>query len=135
MRRRWLFAAVPFAILCSGGLFVATQGAVDTFGSRYSAGSGRPASAPDWTTPCWRRPPRSDRQLLERCARVKGRVVWVQSDGPNDVHLAVVASWRIVTVRVPRRADPPGALDGVTAIGPLVRDRTGLEEVDAVMIE
>jgi hypothetical protein len=135
VRRRLIFAVPPLVLVVGGALFLGTQGAVDTFGSGYPPTAGRPASAPDWTGPCWRRPPRSDRRLLERCARVQGRVVWVQSDGPRDVHLAVLARWRVITVRVPAWADAPGALDGVTAVGPLVRDRTGLEEVDAVAIE
>ena len=135
MRRWGVFAAVFLVVLLAGGSLVAADGGVETFGTPSSAAGWSPASAPAWTAPCWERKPRADRRLLERCARVRGRVIWVQSDGPDDVHVAVLAHWRVISVRIPKDQDNPGALEGVTAVGALVRDRTGVDELDAVVVE
>jgi hypothetical protein len=88
---------------------------------------------------CLSRAPRHDRKLLERCTRLRGRIVWIrhvqEPDGGADVHFLVLAHFHLYIVKV----HPPYPRDlsrgrPVTAIGPLVEphpSRLGIDEVEA----
>lgn len=87
-----------------------------------------------WTAPCLAGPPRTDRELLARCARVKGRVLWVTRKGglPNlEVHILLTVDFGLVIVKLtnPEPAAVPGVASRLTAVGPMVRSRNGLREV------
>jgi hypothetical protein len=120
------------------GTAVASQGRFDTY-SPARSGSMTDGPSPAWATPCLRRPPPSKRIIHERCARIKGRVIWVHSDkreGRRQVHLAVLSRFRVVQAELP--LDPreePSILSGVTAVGPLTETRDGGEEIVAVRVE
>jgi hypothetical protein len=89
-----------------------------------------PARGADAARVCARHAPRSDRVLLARCARIRGRVLWT-SDHGGDVHAAVVARWHLFVVKLPDGGRPPARLAHVVVTGPLVRARNGLREVEA----
>ena len=92
------------------------------------------AAAPNWAKPCGSNPPRADRRLLERCVRVKGRVLWIRREGPNPrdkAHVLIASGARLVLARYQPvgRHGLPGIGSFVTIVGPLVRSRTALDEV------
>jgi len=104
-----------------------SQGRLETY-------EGLRSSAPEWRAPCWRATPRHDRDLLARCARVEGRLVWARKDASGglsrELHLAVLAHYRLYVLklegpheRLPRLGSTVGA------IGPLVRASNGMDEV------
>jgi hypothetical protein len=129
-RRLWQVAAALLAGLLLFGLAVAVPGTVDRFDGALHA------TAPAWTAPCASITPRHDRVLLSRCARVEGRVLYVSREGqPPDTHLAVVARLHLVLVKLrPGDGVPPlGAK--ISVIGPLVRARNGLRELQAAALE
>ena len=83
-----------------------------------------------WAAACEGRVPRADRILLQPCVRVRGRVVAVRHTG-NETHLAVVAGFHLLLVKLPKSLPRPGLGRSIAAVGALVRSRTGLREVDA----
>lgn len=102
--------------------------------------SGARASAPGWTEPCWKASPRSDRRLLARCARLTGRVLWVrrQGYGPSSkAELLLGSHFGVVLAKVApyTRDNVPGVGRYVTIVGPLVRSRMGLREVQLFALE
>lgn len=135
-RRHKLWGVALALVLSAAGAAIgaASQGRLETFGASRDPTAGLDG-APGWAAPCRRRPPRHDRELLARCARLAGRVVWVKSDEDHDVHLAVMADWRIVVVKVPPTLGAPGPLSKVEAVGALVRSRIGQREIDAVEVQ
>jgi hypothetical protein len=88
------------------------------------------AGAASWSRPCASRPARPDRLLLARCARVSGHVVWTRR-GAHETHLAVLADFHLLVVKLLPDVAAPGRGSSLTAIGPLVRARNGLREVQA----
>ncbi|HYH87635.1 MAG TPA: hypothetical protein VEX67_00295 [Solirubrobacteraceae bacterium] len=113
--------AVVAAILVPGGRDVQPAGA--------SA-----AARPAWTKACWSSPPRNDRRLLERCVRVTGRVLWIRREGPDPedkAHVMMASGLRLVLARYEQAGIHrlPGIGHSATIIGPLVRSRSGLDEV------
>ena len=102
--------------------------------------SGSRASAPGWTAPCWTARPRTDRVLLARCARLTGRVLWVrrQGYGPySKAELLLGSHFGVVLAKVApyTRDNVPGVGRYVTIVGPLVKSRMGLREVQLFAVE
>ena len=88
------------------------------------------AGAAPWSRPCASRAPRPDRLLLARCARVTGHVVWTRR-AARETHLALVADFHLFVVKLLPGVAAPGRGSSLTAVGPLVRARNGLREVQA----
>jgi hypothetical protein len=122
-RRALTIGAGVVLVLLVAGTVLAAQGSRTT----YDRGDG---AAPDWTRPCFRRPPRTDRPLLHFCARVTGRVLHVRHTHPDTTHVAVLAHFGIVIVRV-ESPDTSGFGSTITAVGPMLRVKYGLHEVQA----
>lgn len=96
--------------------------------------TGPRTGAPTWTAPCWTAQPREDRKLLARCAKLRGRVLWVrrQGLGPRSKAEMVLSShFGLVLSKMVGYTSRkvPGIGQYVTIVGPLVRSRTGLREV------
>jgi hypothetical protein len=83
-----------------------------------------------WTRPCDAHRARADRTRIARCARVRGRVLWVRRR-VGEVHLAVIARLHLFVVKLAPGAAPPGVGSTLTATGPLVRASNGMREVQA----
>jgi hypothetical protein len=130
-------AAVVVVVLVA--LVVGAQGQVDTYGSADSTVRVVSSSAPGWAAPCLRTIPRDDRRLLKRCARVKGRVLWVktrqEAGGRTKVHALVVARFQLFLAKFPPNASGPRMAGSVTVIGPMVRARNGLKEIQVMARE
>lgn len=91
----------------------------------------RAEPAGSWGATCRGRTPRHDRPLLSRCARVSGRVAAIRHDDDDDVHLIVLARLHVFVVKLEQSSAVPRWGSTITAIGPLVRARGGLREVQA----
>lgn len=95
-------------------------------------------AAPAWAGACegaTRRP----HPLEARCARVTGRVLYVQRERADgalvDVHLAVATRWRVLVVKLrPERFATPGLGRRVSFVGPLYRVDHDLLEIDAIAV-
>ena len=124
---RWTGLRIALAVL--GALVVGLAAAVLLLGAggiweRYSARSLESAAqrrgAPAWTRACRLR---SVDPTTKVCARVKGRIVWVEhhdDDGDGDRHLLVAARLGIHVVKVPLNlgvGSVPGRGTLVTAVG------------------
>lgn len=108
-------------------------------GSLQSYSGARP-SAPAWATPCWKAPPRTDRLLLARCARLTGRVLWVRRQGygaESKAELLLGSHFGAVLAKIApyTRDNVPGVGRYVTIVGPLVKSRMGLREVQLFALE
>ena len=95
---------------------------------------GAQSSAPAWTAACWKERPRNDRRLLARCARVRGRVLWVRRQGrgvESKAEMMLSSHFGLVLAKMSpylgRRI--PGIGQYVRIVGPLVKSRAGLKEV------
>jgi hypothetical protein len=125
-RKRWLLAGAAGLVVLAG-LAVAAPGGVD----RYD---GDVAGAPSWTRACWKEEPRRDRRLLARCARVSGRVLWVRKQGfgaSSKAEMVLSSGFGLVLSKMTpydgRRVPAIGHY--VHIVGPLVKSKTGLREV------
>jgi hypothetical protein len=123
-RRKLLAAAVPAVVVL---LAVWAPGGTD----RYD---GQRAGSPGWTSACWERSPRQDRALLSRCARVSGRVLWVRRQGrgaSSKAHVVLASGFGVVLAKMTPYAGRhvPAIGHWVTVVGPLVRSRAGVTEV------
>lgn len=118
-RRLSLVAALVLAF----GLAIGGPGTVATWGSGVNP-AGTP---PSWAQPCLHRAPRGDRILLARCARASGRVLWVRKRR-GELHFALVARFHLFVVK---GESAPAIGDTKLVIGPLVRARNGLREIEA----
>ena len=120
--------ALGVLLLVTVGVAVADQGEV----SVWTGGS---IAAPRWTAPCSRDSPRPDRTLLAGCSRVRGRVLVVRHKGIGqgrvETHLAVLAHFELILVKLKLGTPAPKTGEMITAVGPLVRARIGLREVQA----
>jgi hypothetical protein len=124
-RKKWAVAGA--AAIVGAGLAVAAPGGVD----RYD---GARAGAPAWSKPCWSEDPRRDRALLSRCARVSGRVLWVRKQGRGSrskAEMVLAARFGLVVSKLSpyEGRDVPAIGEYVHIVGPLVKSRTGLREV------
>lgn len=139
-RRRTLavLAAVVIAAL-SVLAFLASEGRFDAYPRRALTSETGRRAAPRWTQPCWR--PAGRRVAYERsCARVGGRVVWVERDDPDgdgDRHLVLVSRFRLRIVKVPgdltaERLPSIGAF--VEAVGLVLTGASGRDEVRAEVL-
>jgi hypothetical protein len=126
-RTRWALVAGAGTVVAVG-LAIAAPGGVD----RYD---GTRAGAPAWSKPCWKTEPRQDRELLARCARVSGRVLWVRRQGfgtKSKAEMVVAARFGLVMSKMAPYAgrDVPGIGTYVHIVGPLVKSKVGLREVE-----
>jgi hypothetical protein len=120
----WRVAAALAGVLLALGALLGAGGKIDTYDSK-----GR---APAWAAPCFRHDPRPDRELLDFCSRVEGRVLVVRHKGPpRETHLALLAGFHVFVVKLPRRVAAPAIGSRIAAVGPLVRASNGLREVQA----
>ena len=118
---------VSAAVLVAALLLVLAPGGTD----RYA---GATSDAPAWTAPCRERAPRTDRVLLARCAKVTGRVVWVRREGlgpASKAHVVLASGFGLVLAKMTPYTGRhvPAIGNYVTIVGPLVRSRSGLTEV------
>jgi hypothetical protein len=124
------------AALLAAMVIFGSRGAIDTAGDDPNAAA-LPAM-PAWAQSCRSREPRHDRELLRTCARVSGRVLAVKRElsrtGPPDVHVALIARFHLFVVKLDAHHRRPRLGSTVTVIGPLVRARNGLREVDALQV-
>ena len=125
-RKRWLFLGAAAAVVALG-VAATAPGGVD----RYD---GDKKGAPAWTASCWKEEPRRDRRLLSRCARVSGRVLWVRRQGfdrNSKAEMVIASGFGVVmskmTPYIGRQVPAVGHF--VHIVGPLVKSRTGLREV------
>ena len=90
---------------------------------------------PHWAEPCRNDKPRHDRQLLADCARSSGFVAWVRDEQTpslnRDVHFALVGRFGVIIVKLddPDVIPVPRLSSRVTVVGPLVRARNGMREI------
>lgn len=95
------------------------------------------ATAPSWTAPCRASDPPRDRTT---CARVAGRVVWIQKhdpDGDGDRHLIVISRLRPHIVKVPLDLPLhrlPRLGSRISATGWIVTGASGHYELDPVLL-
>ena len=125
--------ALIAALLLAVAVAVCSRGSIETVGPDPSAALLR--NLPTWAKPCQDREPRHDRELLESCARVAGRVVAVRAEvlptRPPEVHLAMIADFHLFVVKLAPGLGRPSLGSTVTVVGPLVRASNGLREIDA----
>ena len=109
-RRRLLgISAAVVAVPVAGMTFLALTSDYDYRGLAYFGRPGDPR-ARAWSRPCWRRDPKYRVRYVLPCARVRGRVVYVQRsdpDGDGDAHAVVVAGARPVVVKFRAPAGRP----------------------------
>jgi hypothetical protein len=136
MRRRTkllISVGIVLLALVVAAIVVAAPGGVTYFDRRDESA----AQAPSWAAPCFHRQPRRDRPLLHFCARVRGRVVHVRKENWHgrapEVHFAMIARFHLWIVKLPldEPIEPPGIASTVTVVGPVLRVRFGLPEVQA----
>ena len=131
MRRALKVAAAVVASVAVAAAGLSAPGTKRTYDGPRSA-------APAWADSCFDRAPRPERKLLHRCARVRGRVVYVQRRENDELHVAVVSRWRLLIVKLDQHADPPSVGSMATFVGPLVRTHyrfVPLDEVEAFSFE
>ena len=130
-------AVLATALLClvllacaQGSLTIITQ--APTARARILAGR----DPLPWLPWCTRGRPRVDRTRLAFCARVAGLVIAsTHGPGPGEAHLAVLADFHLVIVRLPEGWATPPLGSRVVAIGPLFRARDGQREVQAFRVQ
>jgi hypothetical protein len=120
-------AAGALACLLAAALIAAVPGSIEVADGPLAE---RAADDPEWTLPCHGGMPRPDRELLNPCARVRGRIVLVQHE-PGEIHLAVLARLHLFVVKLAPAIRAPSLGSMVTVTGPLVRARNGFREVQA----
>lgn len=126
-RKRVAILAGVLLVVVGAGLAVVAPGGV----KRYD---GRKAGAPGWTAPCWERAPRRDRRVLARCAEVSGRVLWIRKQGEgksSKAELALSGGFKVVIAKMSpyEGRKLPGIGSYAHIIGPLVKSKVGLDEV------
>jgi hypothetical protein len=126
----WRVAAAGAALLLAACLAVAAPGSIE----RYDGPSGSADRAATWARDCLQHRPRPDRALISRCSRVEGRVLYVKRE-PAETHLAVIARLHLFVVKLGRDAQSPPIGSTVGVVGPLVRARNGLREVQAFAVD
>ena len=128
--RRTALLCLVLLACAQGSLTVITQ--APTARARILAGRDRLP----WLPWCTRGRPRVDRTRLAFCARVAGLVIAsTHGPGPGEAHLAVLADFHLVIVRLPEGWAAPPLGSRVVAIGPLFRARDGQREVQAFRVQ
>jgi hypothetical protein len=140
-RRRLVGAAAAVVALSATGIaFLALTSDYDFRGLAHFGRPGDPRP-PAWSKPCWRQDPKYRVRYVLPCARVRGRVVYVQRsdpDGDGDAHAVVVAGSRPVVVKFrslagghgrPRRA-LPGLGQRIEVAGTVSGGQYGVRVVD-----
>ena len=123
-----LVAAAVLAVLLS-------RGSYGIYSRADVLAAGRRAALPSWTAWCRRQPP-ADGHFS--CARVDGRVIWVQGkdpDGDGDRHVIVMARLRPRIVKFSRDfplEETPGVGSRVTAVGWVQVGASGHNEIDTI---
>jgi hypothetical protein len=133
-RRISLTVAAVLFVLAAVAALVASRGVYATYPRSALLSSSQQLRAPDWTEPCWPTARWTDKRT---CARVRGRVVWVQkhdADGDGDRHLLVVDRFDSKIVKLTTGLALPrlpriGAQ--VDAVGWLMRGGSGHIELNA----
>lgn len=126
-RRIGQVATAAGVVLLAAVALVAAPGSIAV---RDRPGGGRSA----WLARCARHQPRQDRVVLDRCARVDGRVLVVRHTGTGvnrETHLLVTAHLHLLVVKLRPDVATPAIGARATFEGALVRGRDGLREVDA----
>ena len=124
-RRRKVLAAAVIAVAVL--VLVWAPGGTE----RYE---GQAADRPAWAAACLERAPRQDRKLLARCARVTGRVLWVRRAGlgpTSKAHIVLASGFGVVLAKMSPYTGRtvPAIGDYITVVGPLVRSRAGVTEI------
>lgn len=125
--------AVCVAVAATLAALTSTLTSLETYSrSRVESAAARPA----WSAPCFWHQPRRDRPLLARCARATGVVAHVRTEGSADsaeVHFALVGRFGALIVKLgdPRMIETPSVGSRITAVGPLVRARNDMREIQA----
>jgi hypothetical protein len=127
--------ALVAAGVLGAGTLLASMGAIDVYDPSGRLRAGDQETAPAWSDPCRRHAPRPDRVLLHSCARVHGRVLAAKrtsdSDGTPEIHLAVLSEFHVFLVKLAVAAPTPSVGSTITVVGPLVRARNGMREIQA----
>jgi hypothetical protein len=127
----WRIAAAGAGLLVAIGIGAVVPGTIE----RYDPVPGAAARAPTWVQPCMVTPPREDRLLLSRCSRVRGRVLFVRSESAGreapETHFALTARLHLFVVKLDPDMPTPDLGATVAVVGPLVRARNGLREIEA----
>jgi hypothetical protein len=130
--RLWRVTSALSALLLCGLVLVCAQGSLTVIAHRPPATGQGAVALPSWEGWCTSGIPRKERERLAFCARVQGRVI-ASTHGPNpdEAHIAVIADFHIVLVRLPNWEATPERGTDIVAIGPLFRARDGQREVQA----
>ena len=131
-------AGAAFVVIAAAAA-VASLGGLTVY-DPPAAGAGRGAPGPSWARPCYGRPARPDRSLLHFCARARGTVVFVRRQRRQEcteVHFLLVARFRLLIVKlaVGRTVESPRLGSRVTVVGPLLRARYGLREIQGWRVD
>jgi hypothetical protein len=136
--RRIALAFLLLLLVMAGvALVVASSGSYEVYSRTALLTLAEGARAPAWTRSCAKIARWTDRAV---CARVRGRVVWIERrdpDGDGDRHLIVVAHRRVYIVKVTRKRDVPLLPDighRIDAVGYNAMGAHGREELDALHI-
>ena len=117
------------ALLLCAILIACAQGSLTVLARQPPAHA---RGVPAWVGWCTRGLPRQDRVRIAFCARAQGRVLDSSTGpAPGEAHLALLADFHLVLVRLPDYAPRPGLGAQVLAIGPLFRARDGQREIQA----
>jgi hypothetical protein len=123
----WRVAAALSGVLLVLGALLAAGGRIDVYDSA--------GGAPAWAAPCFRHDPRTDRELLDFCSRVEGRVLLVRHKRePRETHVALLARFHLFVVKLPAAMPAPPIGSRIAAVGPLVRASNGQREVQAWVV-
>jgi hypothetical protein len=128
----WRLTAVLAALLLGIVVLACAAGSLTVLARRPATDGRGAAAGPSWVRWCTQGMPREDRVRLAFCARVEGRVIG-STHGPaaGEAHLAVLADFHLVIVRLPDWTGTPPWGSQVVAIGPLFRARDGQREIQA----
>jgi hypothetical protein len=127
--------AVGTAGLLALIVLAAAPGSLQVLRDPMSAPTIRRSPALRWAIACLDGRVRVDRRRLDFCGRISGRVVWVtHGPDPGESHVAVLGGFHLILVKPPEGARPPGWGTSVVAIGPLVRSRSGMLELQSLQM-
>jgi hypothetical protein len=133
--KRTALAIVLVAIVLAAiAAATAGPGSYETFPRTALLTPAQRYEAPAWTKPCWRDALYRDDAT---CARVKGRVVWIQRhdpDGDGDRHLIVMVHFHPRIVKVARdlpMSRLPRLGTRIEAVGYLLVGGSGRPEIDS----